>query len=392
MKAESKFSRMVLVSPWSLLIFLVIPILVVLSFTLHYHLPLVGSTTPLLVNNVCFALLVACRLLWYLAGMRKSVRYGATCCRPRRSVALPSPIVDVRALLGKAGYSFDVNGGYGERQDMGYLGTTIMYGGLFILLSVGSWDNLRQFSGVLLDGMGPATSLNKVGSYLRINKGPFAVSPASLPKMQIIRQSLPDSAYPKGATEVALAAEDGKVQKFTLIPGEPVSYGAFNISMEKLVFQPQIVIKDRDSGAILSDELVILNPLVQKRGMYSFYGLFQGVILGGGVYYQPEKNMLMVVINRGDKKVVSDLAFQVDQQVVTEDYILSCAKMGQWSEIHVVHKRHKGLLIIGVVIAVFGLLLRIMIRPQRVWLEEAPNGCMVGAVGKETIRLLKLSV
>jgi len=389
MKAESTLSRLILVSPWSLLIFLVIPLLVILSVTLNMRLPLVGSTTPLLVNNVCFAFFVACRLLRYLAGMRKSVRYGSACCRPRRSIALPAPVAEVRAQLGKAGYSFEADGRYCEHRDIGYLGTTFMYGGLFILLSVGCWDNLRQFSGVLLDGIGPATSLNRVGSYLRINKGPLAASPDSLPKMQITSQSLPDSTYPKGSTEVVLTAEDGNTQKVTLIPGEPVSYGAFDISMAKLVFHPQIVIKDRDSGIILSDQFVTLDPLVQKRGVYSFYGLFQGPILGGGVYYQPERNMLMVVISRGDEKVVTDLAFQVDQQVVKGNYILSCAKMGQWSEIHVVRRRHKGLLMAGGIIAVIGLFLRIAIRPQRVWLEEAAEGTMVWSSGKETMNVLK---
>src|SRR5450631_4535404 len=166
---QSKLYRLVLVSPWSLLIFLVIPLLVILSVTLHLRLPLLESTTPLLVNNICFAFIVACRLLRYLAGMRKSVRYEAAYCRPRQSVRLPSPIAEVRALLGKAGYTCNANGRYCERRDIGYLGTTVMYGGLLILLSVGSWDNLRQFSGVLLDGMGPTTSLNRVESYLRIN-------------------------------------------------------------------------------------------------------------------------------------------------------------------------------------------------------------------------------
>jgi len=385
MKAESKLSRLVLVSPWSLLVFLFIPLLVILSVTLHLHLPLVGSATPLLVNNVCFTFFVACRLLRYLAGIRKSFRYGAACCRPRQSFTLSSPAVEVRALLEKTGYSFDADGLYGEKRDIGYLGTTLMYTGLFILLSIGSWDNLRQFSGMLLDGMGPATSLNKVESYLSINKGPLAASPDSLPRMRILSQSLPDSTYPKGTTTVALTAEDGKTQEYTLIPGKPVSYGAFEISMAKLVFQPQIVIKYSDSGITLIDELVTLNPLVQKRGVYSFYGLFQGPILGGGVYYQPEKSMLMVVITKGNEKVVTDLAFQVDQQVTKGDYILSCAKMGQWSEIHVVHRRHKGLLVMGAVIAAIGLMLRIAIRPQRVWLDEVAEGCRIWSTGKETM-------
>ncbi len=242
MKAESTFSRLVLVSPWSLLFFLVIPLLVILSFLLHIRIPLVESTTPLLVNNICFAFFAACRLLWYLAGMRRADRYGAHCHRPRQGVTLTLPVTDVRRVLSGAGYSFLADGGYGEKRDIGYFGTVAMYGGLFILLSVGSWDNLRQFSGVLLDGMGPATNLSKVESYRFINKGPLAASPASLPRMHIVSQTLPDSTYPKGATEIVLTAEDGKEQKVTLIPGKPVSYGAFDISMTKLVFQPA----DRD--------------------------------------------------------------------------------------------------------------------------------------------------
>jgi hypothetical protein len=388
MKAELKISRLILVSPWFLLIFLIIPILVILSIKLHVGLPL-ADPKALLVNNICFAFLVACRLLWYLSGMRKSVRYGAACCRPRQSVTLPRPVAEVRSVLSRAGFTFAADGGYGEKRDLGYLGTTVIYVGLLVLLAVGSWDNLRMFSGVLLDGMGPATSLNKVESYRSINKGPFAASLASLPRMQIIGQTLPDSTYPKGATELVLTAADGKAQELTLIPGKPVSYGAFDISMAKLVFQPQIVIKTRDFQTLF-DSFVRLDPLVQKRGVYGFYGLFQGAILGGGVYYQPEKNMLMVVITRGNEKVVTDLAFQVDQQVVQGEYVLSCAKMGQWSEIHVVHRRHKGLLVAGGIIAIIGLLLRVAIRPQRVWLEEAGEGCKVGAAGNEAMDRLKV--
>jgi NADH:ubiquinone oxidoreductase subunit 2 (subunit N) len=56
--------------------------------------------------------------------------------------------------------------------------------------------------------------------------------------------------------------------------------------------------------------------------------------------------------------------------------------MGQWSEIQVIHRRHKRLLIFGGVIAIIGLLLRIAIRPQRVWLEEIADGCTIRSSGK----------
>jgi len=387
MKAESKLSRLVFVSPWFLLIFLVIPILVILSITLQVRVPL-AVPTALVANNICFAILSACRLIRYLSRTGKAIRYGAACCRPRRSVTLPMQAAEVRSLLSGSGYSFDTGGGYGEKRDLGYLGTTVMYGGLLILLAVGSWDNLRQFSGVLLDGMGPATSLNKPGSYRRITQGPWPANTASLPRIQIVKQYLPDDIYPKGATEVSLIPENGKEQRFLLRPGDPVRYGSFDIGMEKLVFEPRIVIKDSVSKQTLYDAFVRLDPLVQKRGVYSFYGLFHGSNLGGGVYYQPEKSTLMVVISRGDKKVVADMTFQVDQQVVKGDYILSCAKMGQWTEIHVNYIRHKGLLVAGGMLALIGLMLRIVIRPRRIWLEESAEGSTVCWSRDETMKAL----
>ena len=382
------FSRLLLISPWPLLVFLIFPLLVVLSVIFHIQLPFAGLSKLLLINNIFFALFVAIRLLRYLVVLRRPIRYGAECGKPRRDVKLAATADEARAILGREGYTFVADGGYGEKRDLGFLGTTGLYAGLLILLAVGCWDNLHQFSGVLLDGMGPATSLNKLESYRRIKKGPLASLPESLPRMQVINQHLPDNTYPMGATEVAFISSEGKREKLLLKPREPVSVGAFNIYMAKLVFEPQIVIKNRASETLF-DAFVTLDPLVQKRGVYSFYGLFQGSIVGGGVYYQPEKNTLLVVISQGDKKVVTDMVFQTDQQVVKGDYILSCAKMGQWSEIHVVHRRHKGLLITGGVIAIIGLLLRIAIRPRRVWLEEAAAGCTIWSSDKETLKGLK---
>lgn len=381
MNTASKLSRLIFVSPWFLLVFLIVPLLVILSVTLHVQIPFSNPTRLLLVNNICFALLAACRLLRYAVGLSRSVRYDADNGRPAQSVTLSLPVGEVREKLRKDGFTFAAGNNYGEKRDRGYLGTTLMYAGLFVLLATGSWDNLQQFSGVVLDGMGLATNLNKAESYSSKVKGLLASIPDSLPRMQITKQYLPDSIYPMGASEVSFIMADGKVRQELLKPRDPVRFGAYDIYMSKLVFEPQIVIKNRESH-VLFDALVTLNPLVTKRGVYSFYGLFHGDILGGGVYYQPEKSTLMVVISRGDKKVVTDMTFQVDQQVAEGDYILSCAKMGQWSEIHVVYRRHMEILVAGAILAIIGLGLRIAIRPQRVWLEEAPEGCRVWEVGK----------
>jgi len=346
------------------------------------------STTPLFVNNICFAVVTACRLLRYLAGMKKNIRYGAAHGKPRQGVIHSTPVAQLRVVLSDVGYVFTADGGYGEKRDRGYIGTAVMYGGLLILLVVGIWDNSGYFSGILLDGMGPETNLNKAESYRSISKGPLAAIPTSLPRMRIINQHMPDGTYPRGATDIALISEDGTARMLTLKPGELAQQcGAYDLYMTKLVFEPEIVIRRPDSKPLF-DSIVPLNPLVQKRGAYSFYGFFEGYNLAGGVYYQPEKSTLLVVVSRNGMKVVTEMAFQVDQQVKQGDFIVSCAKMGQWSEIHVVHRRHKGLLMLGGIAALMGLLLRITIRPQRVWLEEATGGCMVRISDKATLKLL----
>ena len=388
MTTASKLSRILLVSPWFLLAFLIVPAAVILTITFHLNLPF-ANPALLLVNNICFACLAACRLLRYLSGLLRPIRYGAA-PRPRLGVVESDrSLAAVRGELTASGYLFTADGSYGEKRDSGYLGATLFYAGLFILLAVGSWDNLSKFSGLLLDGMGPATDLNSLKSYRSFTKGPLAGTPDSLPRMRIIRQYLPDSSYPRGATEISLNSGDGKEQRHLLLPREPVRYGDYELYMAKLVFEPELVIKERESSRVLYDNFILLDPLVQKRGLFSFYGPYVGNDLVGGLYYQPEQSLLMVVITRNGKRVVTDLQFQVDQQVVQGEYLITCAKMGQWSEIHVVRRRHKGLLWFGGLLAIAGLAMRLALRSKRVWLEEAPRGCRLWMAGSGAARFMK---
>lgn len=388
MNATLKLSRWLFVSPWSLLVFLLMPLLVVLSVAFHIDLPFSNPPRLLLGNNICFTLFVALRLLWYAIRYPKSLRYGAGQCPSDQGIVLTRPAEEIREQLLGDGFAFAAAGDYGEKRDHGYFGTMIIYAGLFLVLATGSWDNLQQFSGVVLDGIGLATDLNKAAAYHSKVKGPLASIPASLPRIQILKQHLPDTIYPKGATEVSFIDAGGNVRKELLKPRDPVTVGSYDIYMTKLVFEPRIIIKNRD-GHVLFNEFVTLDPLVEKRGAYSFYGMFHGDILGGGVYYQPEKSTLLVVISRGDKKVVTDMTFQVDQQVAQGDYILSCAKMGQWSEIHVVRRRNMGLIAFGGLLAIMGLVMRIAIRPQRVWIEKTETGCTVYSVGGRAVKFIR---
>ena len=387
MNAEAKLPRLIFTSPWLLLIFLIVPFFIVLNLTLHLGLSF-ADPRLLLVNNLCFAFLVACRLLWYLPGLGKGIRYGAGSRRPPSGFEVAYPVDRARGVLTGGGFSFTVGGEYGEKRDLGYLGSVILYLGLFLLLATGSYDNLRQFAGVLLDGVGPATKLSKAESYRELTMGPLAAKLESLPQLKILSQILPDSTYPRGATEIALMPDHGAPQTTVLMPGVPFRYGPYDITMAKLAFEAEMVIRTKESQTLF-DSLVKLDPLVQKRGEFSFYGMFVGEAVVGGVYYQPEKSLMMVVVSHNGKREVADLTFQMDQQVVSGNYVISCARMGQWSEIHLVHRRHKALLFLGGVIALLGLAMRVAIRPRRVWLEESESGCRVTAVGGEAKQLLK---
>jgi hypothetical protein len=389
MNAVSKLSRVVCVSPWLLLVFTIIPLLFILSVTAHIHLPLV-SVTSMLVNNACFALLVAVRFLWYCAGLRLQIRYGDCCGKPRRESIIPLSRAEAQGTLVKGGFSFNPAGAYGEKPDHGYLGTTLLYGGLLLVLVFGTLDNLRQFSGTILDSVGPVTKLSRAEVYQSIIKGPFAAKIDTLPQMKILDQLMPTPEYPRGATEIALLFADGAALKKTITPMEPFKFGDYDIIMAKFVIEPQITIKTRDSKTVFNG-LVRLNPEVRKADAYGFSGQFRVPDGEGLAYYQSDSKTLRVLLKQGGTWVFKGaMTFQVDQQVTQGDYTLSCEKMGKWTEIHVVRRRHLKILVAGGIVMLFGLLLRITIRPQRVWLEVIAGGTRVRWIGKDTERRLKV--
>ena len=389
MNVASKLSRVFFVSPWFLFLFTIIPLLFILTVTAHIHLPLVGVTS-MLVNNACFALLVAARFLRYCIGLRWRIRYGECCGRPRREGIIPLTPAAAREVLMEGGFAFNSAGDYGEKRDYGYFGTTLLYGALLAVLVFGTLDNLRQFSGTLLDGMGPATKLNRPEVYQSLIRGPFAASIATLPQMKILDQLMPTPEYPRGATKIALLFADGTALEKMVTPMEPFSIGEFDIIMAKFIVEPQITIRTKDEKTVF-DGFVRLNPEVRKADAYGFSGQFRVNGMDGLVYYQSDRNSLKVLLNRdGTWFFKAAMAFQVDQQVTHGDYTLSCGKMGKWTEIHVVRRRHFKILVAGGMMALLGLLLRIAIRPQRVWLEEAPEGCRVWMSGKEAGKRLRV--
>lgn len=390
---KSTFLRFLLRSPLVLVVFLVIPAALVLNKTLHVPIPFRITQKLLLFNNIGLLLFLGARAGYYLAGLRKAIRYGESPRPSGQALTAPQPAGEIRQRLSGAGFSLNPEGSYAEKKERGYLGTFLIYIGLFLMLLVGTYENLGQFSGTLLHGIGVPADLSRRGSYFPLLAGPLA-SPKGLPKLQVTKQVFASATYPKGASDIILWSKDGKpVGSATLIgSGEPYKYQGYDIYLSKQLVDVALHLKDKNNPEkTVYYDSVKLSPLWKKEGDYSLYGTFR-TPKGeeGEAFYNPDKKTFKFVMTQ-DGKPVLDTEYVLHQyrKKETGPYIMSLDALGNWSELHVVRRRHMEFLWVGGVLALLGLLLRIAYRPQRVWLEDSPEGCRVWAVGGESRRIVE---
>ena len=391
---NSRLRRIFLNSPFFLLVFAVLPALLILSRFLQLRLPFHFTTKMILANIICLLLLLAVRLVRYLSVLRSDIRYDDGLRRPSAARDLLRPASVVRADMERGGYRFTDDGAYAEKADLGYPGTVLVYAGLVLLLGIGTWDNLAQFSGTFIHGIGKAAPLDRSEIYYPLIPGPFS-SVAGLPKLEITQLNFTDTKHPKGTVEIILWSKENKPlgQAVLEVTGEPYRYRGYDIFVSKLLIDAGLSIKTRDknnSEVIIFKDAVKLSPLWKKEGDYSFYGTFTDRAgLDGELLYSPEKNLFKVMMNRDGKKVLeTEYPFQVVLNKVVGDYDLSFIAVGRWAEIHVVRRRHMAILWVGGIIAALGLIMRIAFRPQRLWLEETAEGCRVWVVGGKTKKLI----
>ncbi len=387
MKTDSKFTITLFRSPSLLLLFLILPISVILSLVLHIKLPFLHAKYLLILNNICLGLLAAVRFGYYSLQLQRKLRYQGL-GNGAQEVILPTTSVEsLRLSLGTGGFTFD-GGTYGEKRDFGYFGTILLYGGLFVVLCVGSLDNLLQFSGTVQDSIGVATDLKLVDKYKSTSIGPVRSDLSTLPKMKIVRQYFPSNEYPSGATEVAFQFPDGKEQQLVLKSPEPFSAGAYDIYMSRLVYEPKLVITINDATPVFSGK-VTLNQIPGSISGFSYLGTFSSDGIDGVVTYHPEQNRFKIVVTQGDQQLIAtELVFQVDKLSRSANFSIMCESMGVWSEIYVVHRRHMSMIFFGVFVIVLGVILRVIFPAQRVWLEQVAEGCKVRSSGKVAGRCL----
>ncbi|ACM18431.1 ResB-like family cytochrome c biogenesis protein, putative [Geotalea daltonii FRC-32] len=380
---------LVVTSPLAFGVFLIIPLVVVLQ-----RISGGSSISPiiLLINNLlCLAWLLA-RLFIDVRRFRSGKRYGSEALFRGRAATVPFGREQLREHLVRTGYILDESGRYGERPDRGYWGRLLLLTGLSFTLLVGTYDNVRQFSGTILLGVGGPLKLFEASSYGILTKGALSSFDELPVKLQITRQILPDGKYPKGATDIVICDPDGKeLQRATIRPGSPLSIGAFEIHMARFLFDAWLVVTTT-SNHIVFTNFVKLLPLDKPKEGYTFHGEidddhFEKV--KGEVWLRPQDKAMKVAVDyKGSRIVDTELFLWGENKKESAGYVAKLEGLGQWSEIHVTRRRHKSALFAGVWTALLGLLIRLSWRPRRVWITETPDGISLRTTDAKVLKAI----
>ena len=390
---NSMLRRFIFSSPWLPLFFVGIFALSIYAEFARIPLPpFVHSPRKLiLISNFCFLLVVALRFFSQLSRLSRQHRYGAA-DRPRKEANLcAAPMETLRAEFEGAGFCLDKSG-YGEKRTLSLPATTILYGGILLALLAGTYDNMRSFSGVFFQGEGAPSQLDDPKLYFNVSKGPLA-SLKGMPRFQVRRLIYGNAQWPKGAVEVSLYDKKNTLlaQGTVAKDGKPLVYRGFEYHLGRFLIDVPLLIAT-DNLHLEFEDTVKLQPLEPPKGNYTYYASFKGHRLLWDVLYDPAGRSIRLLGGENGKNVVDGVYhFGQDTAVRMGPFIAKVPWLTEWSEIHVVRPRHLVLAFIGLGIMVIGILMRLVFRPQRVWLEEAPEGCRVWTVGGDAKKLLSTS-
>jgi len=345
------------------------------------------DTNLLLVSNICFLLLIGLRFVRYFSLRNREIRYGSG-GRPASGTLLSGSSSDsVRQRFADAGYRFDDS--YGEKHTLSYLGMTLLYGGLFLALAVGSFENLRQFSCVMFHNAGMSAALDDPQQYLKANLGPLA-SLKGMPRLQIKKMILPCPQWPKGAIEISLTDDKAKVLTEGTLEnkGKPLTYNGMEYYFTRFLYDFILEIGTKNNYLEFSDT-VKFEPMVTPINGYTHSVKFKGERLKWNALLDPQRMAIKLAGGKEKKLVEGEIVFRRDQVAYAGEYDVKIGGMAQWAEIHIMRPRHMYIVYLGGALALIGLLMRLLFHPQRVWLEGTPEGTRVWATGGETKKLVK---
>lgn len=378
-------AKKLLLSPFTFLLFLVLPLAVV-------ALRRAGQTEHtldiLLVNNGLLLCYLCARFILLLRRRPAPLRYDADLPPRRRFVEVPVPFPLLRERLEREGYRFDAAGRYAEKREIGFDGSLLAHAALILLLCFGMYDNLRQLDGTVLLGVGEPIKLYEKKAYGVLTEGLLASVRETGMQLQIRKQQLPSIEWPAGATDALLfSSENKELQQGVIAPGRPMRQDGFVINMNRLVYDAWVVVTT-SKNLIVYSNFVKLLPVKGGAKAYSHYGEFADPSLdvSGKVWLDPSRKAIRVETTRAGKKIVdTELLLWGGNRKEQGGYVAKFEGLGQWSELHVTRHRHKWALAAGGAIALVGFLLRLLFRPKRVWIEKVENGTLLMKSGGQPL-------
>jgi len=206
-----------------------------------------------------------------------------------------------------------------------------------------------------------------------------------MPKLQVRKVIYKDAKWPKGAVEMALYDKNNVVVAKGMVAkdGKPLVYRGLDYHLGRFLADVPLLIAT-DNLHLEFENTLKVQPLDVPQGNYGYYASFQGHRLQWDVLYDPATKAVKLLGGKNGKNLVDgEYHFGRDTAVRMGEYVVKVPWLAEWTEIHVVRPRHMPLVYIGAAIALVGVLLRILFHPQRVWLEETPEGCRAWAVGGE---------
>jgi len=391
-KMNPRLYRFLFSSPWLPLLFIGLFILSIYAEFARIPVPRFSPTPRkmILINNICFLALIALRFINQMTRLKRDFRYDSGDRPGSAGQISPLPPEALAARLSDAGFRMGPDG-YGEKRTFSLPATAVIYGGLFLALLVGSYDNLRHFSGVFFQGEGAPSPLDDPGLYFNVTQGPLS-SLKGMPRLQVRKVIYGDPQWPKGAVEIALSDRNNAmlVQGMVAKEGKPLVYKGLEYHLGRFLADVPLMVVT-DNLHLEYEGTVKVQPLDPPQGSYTYYANFKGHRLLWDVLYDPEHKSLKLLGGKEGKNVVNGVyQFGRDTAVPMGSYIVKVPWLAEWTEIHVVRPRHMVLVSIGALLAVIGILMRLVYRPQRVWLEQAPEGCRVWTVGGEAEKVLKV--
>lgn len=354
-----------------LLLFMVIPLLVLgvksAGYTTAY------GTTAMIVNMLlcsCFLLYRASLLLcWKRRPAPPEISGLAT-------VSLPDE-QSLRRILLQRGYRPNRANTYAERGTVRRIALAGLLASAALLMLVGSYDNLFQFSGVVMLGPGEPVPLNKPATYTVYTKGPL-MRFSSLPyKLKGVERFFPDATFPFGAAQIRLLTLDNRTLWDDSLQalGKVHEYDGFRFSMHALEYDVWLILTTTDNHVLYTD-WIHFYPLDKPVDGYSHRGRLKRDVLNdvdGTALFNQVNDGLKVELRYKKERITAELGEAPDHVRRIGNYILKNEGIGRWSQIRVMRTRHTPLMAFlgGMLVLAGGM--AIVAPRRRVWLSQSEH-------------------